>query len=334
MSREFFIKDTDYATENTVGVVKVGEGLKMKDGALATTGRSPYTYLSHAEYMELPEHHDDVLYWITNDEGKYSLVKNGIILQGNIIPLSKFWYDIQKKVRNGTIQDYYSVGDQLSVNYNGSEVMFDIVAFDVATPADSNYTHSMTLIPHDCLESLMFDNKEPKNSDSGRKNSGNNRYLHSNIRKWLNSNGEAGNWWIAQHTYDAAPDYADTKAGFMSYFDSDFLSFVGKTKIRTVKNTATDGGSYEDLSDEYFYLPSTTEVGLANENSIAEGALFPYFDSNAKRVKYYSGSTKYWWLRTPSASSSNYVRRVNTGGTLNYIFANSAYGIAPACNIV
>lgn len=322
------------ATEEKAGVVKVGRGLEMKDGVLVATGGTPYTYLSHTEYMELPERYDDVLYWVTNDEGKYSLIKNGVILQGNIITLSKFWYDIQKKVRNGTIQDYYSVGDQLSVNYNGSAVMFDIVAFDVATPADSNYTHSMTLIPHDCLESLMFDNLEPSNSNSDRKRYGNNRYLHSNIRKWLNSNGGAGNWWTAQHSADNAPDYAATKAGFMSYFDSDFLSVIGKTKIKVVKNTVTDGGGYEEISDDYFYLPSTTEVGLANENSIAEGTLFPYFDSDAKRIKYYSGSTKYWWLRTPDSGHTNYVRGVSTSGELGSDLAYRSHGIAPACNII
>ena len=212
--------------------------------------------------------------------------------------------------------------------------MFDIVAFDVATPADSNYTHSMTLIPHDCLESLMFDNKEPSNSNSDRRNYGNNRYLHSNIRKWLNSNGEAGNWWTAQHSADAAPDYATTKAGFMSYFDNDFLSVIGKTKIKVVKNKVTDGGGYEEISDDYFYLPSTTEVGLANENSIAEGTLFPYFDSNAKRIKYYSGSTKYWWLRTPDSGGAYGVRYVDTSGVLNGNNAYRSNGIAPACNII
>ena len=295
------------------------------------TSNSPYTYVTADEYMNLTEKDPDKVYWVLNPDFTHAVYNNEIFIEGTD---GMFWYDIQRKVRNGTIQDYYSVGDQLSVNYNGSAVMFDIVAFDVATPADSNYTHSMTLMPHDCLESLMFDNKEPSNSDSDRKKYGNNRYLYSNIRKWLNSNGEAGNWWTAQHSADAAPNYATTKAGFMSYFDSDFLSVIGKTKIKVVKNTVTDGGGYEEISDDYFYLPSTTEVGLANENSIAEGAPFPYFDSDAKRVKYYSGSTKYWWLRTPYSGNTINVCLVGTSGGLNYDNAYNAYGVAPACNII
>ena len=295
------------------------------------TSNSPYTYVTLDEYMNLTEIDPDKVYWVLNPDFTHAVYNNGIFIEGNDI---LFWCDIQKKVRNGTIQNYYSIGDQLPVNYNGSAVMFDIVAFDVAIPADSNYTHSMTLIPHDCLESLMFDNKEPSNSNSDRKNYGNNRYLYSNIRKWLNSNGEAGNWWTAQHSADAAPDYATTKAGFMSYFDSDFLSVIGKTKIKVVKNTDTDGGGYEEISDDYFYLPSETEVGLGNENNIAEGTPFPYFDSNEKRIKYYSGSLKYWWLRTPNSIYSSDVRGVRTSGGLNSYNAYIAYGVAPACNII
>ena len=180
---------------------------------------------------------------------------------------------------------------------------------------------------------MVLDNKEPNNSDSNRKSYGNNRYLYSNIRQWLNSSAAAGSWYSNQHSADAAPDYATTKAGFMSYFDSDFLAVIGKTKIKTVK-ASVDGGSYEEMADEYFYLPSTTEVGLANENNIAEGTLFPYFDSNDKRKKSYNGSTTYWWLRTPISGYSDSVRFVNTDGSLSSSGAYGSGGVAPACNII
>lgn len=340
MSRKFFINDTDYAMEDTAGVVKVGEGLSVSDeGVLSVSGgggqgRTPYIYMTAEDYFALNNFQVNLLYWVINSDGTHGIMKNKVCVEGTFKPIITTWEQIQKAVRKNLASQIYSIGDQLSVNYNGSAVMFDIVAFNVAIPADNNYTHSMTLIPHDCLDVLMFDNKEPNNSDSDRIKYGNNRYLHSNIRKWLNSNGEAGNWWTAQHSADAAPDYATTKAGFMSYFDSDFLSVIGKTKIKVVKNTVTDGGGYEEISDDYFYLPSTTEVGLANENSIAEGTLFPYFDSNAKRIKYYSGSTKYWWLRTPYSAHTRGAYYVSTSGGLGSQYVYSNYGVAPACNII
>ena len=246
------------------------------------------------------------------------------------------WQVIQKAVRNGTASALYPVGTQLEVTKGESTLVFDVVAHDIATPADTSKTHSMTLVLHDLLpDYMMFDNKEPNNPDSNRQNYGNNRYSVSNIRQWLNSSGAAGSWYTDQHAADAAPDYAATTAGFMSDIDSDFLEVIGKTKIRTAKNTVTDGGGYEDLSDEYFYLLSETEVGLGNENNIAEGIQFPYFSDNDKRKKAKSGgSNYYWWLRTPHSSHSYYVRDVSAGGTLYSYYAYLAYGIAPACNII
>jgi hypothetical protein len=246
------------------------------------------------------------------------------------------WQVIQRAVRNGTASSLYPVGTQLEVTKGESTLVFDVVAHDIATPADTSKSHSMTLVLHDLLpDYMMFDNKEPNNSDSNRQNYGNNRYSVSNIRQWLNSSGAAGSWYTDQHAADAAPDYAATTAGFMSDIDSDFLEVIGKTKIRTAKNTVTDGGGYEDLSDEYFYLLSKTEVGLGNENNIAEGVQFPYFSDNDKRKKAKTGdSNYYWWLRTPNSGYSYSVRRVDTSGTLYYDNACYSNGVAPACNII
>jgi hypothetical protein len=244
--------------------------------------------------------------------------------------------DIQQLVRDGNIRRYYSVGDQFIVNYNGSPMLWDIVAIDVATPADTTKTHSVTLMSHNRFyDDRVFDAPEPNNSDSNRKSYGNNRYAHSAIRQWLNSSANAGSWWTSQHEYDAAPDYATTVDGFMKGFDADFLAVLGLTKIKVVKNTVTDGGGYEELTDT-FYLPSKMEVGLGAENSIEEGVQFPYFTDNASRIKYREGTTSasYWWLRTPNSSYSNRVRGVGSSGALNNNNAYIAYGVAPACNII
>jgi hypothetical protein len=292
---------------------------------------SPYVYMSVNEYLEItPE--ADKLYWVINTEGKHGVYKNGGLVEGESVVSS--WALIQKAVRAGTFADNYSVGDQFTIKYNGNDTLWDIVAIDVTIPADTSKTHSVTLMPHDCLENLMFDNKEPNNSNSNRKNYGNNRYLYSNIRQWLNSSAAAGSWYTNRHSADAAPDYATTKPGFMSYFDSDFLAVIGKTKIKTAKNTVTDGGGYEEMEDEYFYLPSRTEVGLGNENNIAEGALFPYFNSNTKRVKNYGGSATYWYLRTPHSDHSSAVMIVNRDGYMGNYFSHDAVGINPVCNII
>ena len=191
-----------------------------------------------------------------------------------------------------------------------------------------------------------FDAKESGNSNSDRRSYGNNRYSVSNIDQWLNSAASA--WYSAQHSADAPPTSAncwnnhnpyDSEAGFLANFEADFRNAILDSTIRVAKNTVTDGGGYEDIVRKVFLL-SNTEVGLSNENSVAEGTLWSYFSSAARRQCYptaeavskstYTNSSLsassywYWWLRTPYAGDAYDARFVSTGGSLYY------YGVRPA----
>ncbi|OKZ68763.1 MAG: hypothetical protein BHV93_12125 [Clostridiales bacterium 52_15] len=198
-----------------------------------------------------------------------------------------------------------------------------------------------------------FDAKEPSNTNGDRRSYGNNRYSQSNIDQWLNS--QAASWYSARHSYDAPPSNAnvwnnyneyDTEAGFLSNFEADYRNAILDAVIRVAKNTVTDGGGYEDITRKVFLL-SNTEVGLSNENSVAEGALWSYFSSAARRQCYptaeavsnseYTNSSLnassywYWWLRTPYASYAYIARFVYTDGSLNNgdaYYGN--YGVRPA----
>ncbi|NMC35256.1 MAG: fibronectin type III domain-containing protein [Veillonellaceae bacterium] len=204
------------------------------------------------------------------------------------------------------------------------------------------------------IQLLPFDGKEGLNPDLSRQNYGNNRYSQSNIRQWLNSTATSG-WYSAQHTYDAPPSSSnvsvnayDTRAGFLAIFDATFVNAMLNTTLTVVKNTVTDGGGYETVTDKMF-LASTTEVGLANENSIAEGTKLALFTDDASRVAYctqeaidtstytYNPMTSQawpWWLRTPFSSEAFYVRDVRPTGSLagNDAF-NGTMGIRPLCNV-
>ena len=208
----------------------------------------------------------------------------------------------------------------------------------------------------DIITLKCFDAKEPNNSDSNRKNYGNNRYLYSNLLQWLNSDGAANAWYSAQHAADQKPDSSnvwaqsgtpvnpyDTEAGFLNNFSADLKAALQTVSKTTAKNTATDGGGYESVSSKVFLL-STTEVGLANENNVAEGSIYAYYNAdnqNSRRLKYltpgaegnYVGATSpwRWWLRTPYSGYSNFARYVDTGGSLNSGGAfNGSSGVSPA----
>lgn len=200
---------------------------------------------------------------------------------------------------------------------------------------------STTLQSRDILTLKAVDAKEPNNSDSNRKQYGNNRYKYSNILQWLNS--DKNSWYVAQHGADAPPTNGnvwsnyneyDQEAGFLSNLSANMKAALQTVNKVTVKHSV-DGGGTETVSGK-IHLLSTTEVGLANEGGTAEGSVYSYFsgsnNTNARRVAYptqpavnkseYTYSSlavnKGWhyWLRTPHASYSYRARNVHTGGSL------------------
>lgn len=218
--------------------------------------------------------------------------------------------------------------------------------------------NSTTLIANKILALRAFDAKEPNNTDANRQGYGNNKYSVSNIDQWLNSDAAAGEWYSARHEADQAPTEKTTHvsyntytedAGFLNGFSDGFKESLLDTELKVVLNTVTDGGSYEDIIRKMFFA-STTEVGLANENSIAEGSCLALFSDNNSRLAYpsaecvsdsdYSGSSfavekaYYWWLRTPHSSYSYSVRLVYSNGTLIDSLARIGNGgVRPLCNL-
>jgi len=219
-------------------------------------------------------------------------------------------------------------------------------------------TNAITLHAAEILDLRCFDAKEPSNSNSDRQGYGNNRYSVSNLDQWLNKDAAGGAWYSAAHSADQSPNsssvvYANTpyasRPGFLNGFTDDEKAAILSTTIRVVK-PSVDGGSYEDVVRKVF-LPSTTEVGLSNENSIAEGAAWGYYTSDIARIGYLTQqcfsntpsslkpSSKttawYWWLRTPYCFSYAYsARYVRADGSLNYYNAyRGDFGVRPALNL-
>ncbi len=218
--------------------------------------------------------------------------------------------------------------------YQGKEIIWKI--------ADKNHlgypSNSVTLVSDVILCEKAFDAKEPDNSNSSRQDYGNNRYKHSNIRQWLNKSGNS--WYEAQHSADEPPisdlvsqNPYDSEAGFLTEFTTEELNVILDTSLTVALNTITDGGGSETVIDKVFLL-SKTEVGLGNENDIAEGSQFPIFTDDNSRIAQHNGSNDYWWLRTPNAGSASNVRSVHSVGSLNYYNAdNGNHGVRPALNL-
>lgn len=246
-------------------------------------------------------------------------------------PLS--WAGIRDVVRRGRAQRYFAVGDVLTVATPRWTIEYEVTGFDQAEPADAALTHSMTLLPVRLVTNLQFDATEPGNPDANRAQYGCNRWDWSAIRQWLNSAAAPGEWWTAQHEYDAAPAYAATLAGFMADLPADFLSAVAPARLVTALPNADGGGSVETV--DRFWLPSRTEIFGVLNGGIAEGMqMTKYIDAtDANRIKYNAaGNSASWYLRSANTSQPHYVAFIERTGIFSTSFLVSRY-VLPACII-
>ena len=248
------------------------------------------------------------------------------------------WRGIQKIVRQGLASEFFEVGDEIATEYDGGEIIWQVIGIDVDTPADPSLTHSMTLQTKDCLHDIQFDAPEPNNPDGNRKTYGSNRYTHSAVKQWLNSDESKFNW-QSQHQHDAKPTSAldlYDGAGFLHRLDPELVEVLGPVKKKVAKNTVTDGGGQEEFNAEVFLL-SQLEVDLGTEGTTTGEFVYPFYDGkgNANRIKNLNDSPRIWWLRSPYVSYSDGVRCVSTGGPLgNGGYARNSHGLSPACTIV
>ncbi|MCI2105392.1 MAG: DUF6273 domain-containing protein [Intestinimonas sp.] len=180
-------------------------------------------------------------------------------------------------------------------------------------------------------------------NDGNRLRWGSNNWLQSAIRQWLNSDAESG-WWTPGNPYDRPQ--SSPADGFLHGIDEDLLACVGKVRLRTGVNPADHEGTYGySDNEERIFLPSRTEMGLGNYNSVMETPVaadgtaatdtLPLFTGDADRIKYLNGVARYWWLRSPYPYASNVSNTYSASldGTLSYSGAWNAYGAVPACVI-
>lgn len=210
------------------------------------------------------------------------------------------------------------------------------------------------LVTERIISLKCFDAKEPSNSNSDRRNYGNNRAAVANLLQWLNSAARAGQWYSAQHSADAPPNNAnvwsnynkyEAEAGFLNGFEQDFRDALLDDTI-TVAKSSNDGGGSEQITRKVRLL-TRTEVFGDTENGTAEGTQWPIFTDNNSRLAYptaeavskseYKTSSLssshpwWWWLLTPNAGRADYVRSVNSDGSLSYSGAWYGHrGVRPA----
>lgn len=233
----------------------------------------------------------------------------------------------------------------VNTKYNGA-----VIRFKIGRQAPDR----VGLVTERIISLKCFDAKEPSNSNSDRRNYGNNRAAVANLLQWMNSAAGAGQWYSAQHSADAPPNNAnvwsnyneyEAEAGFLNGFEQDFRDALLDDTI-TVAKSSTDGGGSEQITRKVRLL-TRTEVFGDTENGTAEGTQWPIFTDNNSRLAYptaeavskseyktsslSSSQPWWWWLLTPNAGHAHGVRYVYSGGGLGWrIACYGDGGVRPA----
>ena len=115
----------------------------------------------------------------------------------------------------------------------------------------------------------------------------------------------------------------------------------GSVDLTTARNTVfeadgTTGGSY--TTRDRFFLPSMAEVGLGNNDTLAEGGVMEFFNgaTDTDRIKpdiAAPTTARYWWLRSPYPLSGGNVCLVTPSGALSNYSAHTGHAVAAACVI-
>ena len=236
-----------------------------------------------------------------------------------------------------------------------------VITWRVADQGHEGYPAGCTTLISDRIIQIMCaDAAEPENENSNRVTWGNNRYIHSNLHQWLNSDAPAGQWYSPQHQYDAPPTSEHTLngrnpydqwAGFLAMLPRSFAEALLDTPIRVQPTDYDTPGGFEVVAAKV-YLPGTTEVGGDPDSILGiEGPKLALFGDDQSRLAYpteaavkssnytnndlIAGNAWNWWMRTPMHESSYWYRIVQaTGkvGTTQYAY-HGGVGIRPLCNL-
>lgn len=170
-----------------------------------------------------------------------------------------------------------------------------------------------------------------------------NRWKTSALRQYLNSDKDAGQWWVQQDDWDIAPDQLTTKAGFLTGLPEDLKSILKETKIITYANTVNDGGEMDITFDKVF-IPSLEEI-YANPQIKGEGGAHEYYRRKAgtssplsqygtypQMITYaVENHTSPQGVRLRSATRGSAIStwRVSSSGNVGYNNASYAYRFSP-----
>ncbi len=229
------------------------------------------------------------------------------------------------------IEDYWNVGDTRKMHLS---------AMSSGTGAsESHVEQDMTMViigfNHDDL-------KEPINGI-------NKSAITLQCKEVLGNNGSA-EWvyiWgsststVSDSNYSKNPRRTWLNDTFVNSLPSAIQPLVKTVIKKNINDHSSSPSAGPDTEDKAFLTSYPEMFGSASYSNykgsvMLEGEQYPYYNSNAKRTKFWnkngvaSGNNSYYWLRSPSSYNSYSWIDVHSDGSASNRNSNDSYGLAPA----
>ena len=256
--------------------------------------------------------------------------------------------DLHSMAANGDVLDHFGLGSEMLVpvrylfgDTNGviTECPFRLATVQQFALQNGTSFTGVGLEAKYALptSSLAFDGAEPDNIVSDdRKTHGNNRWLYSAVRQWMNKTGT--NWWSSQYEYDGAPSHVSGWTSAHALLDCFPSTFIDNLQsVRTVTKTHSMDGGGNDITYDKFFLLSTKEYGFTDNTAVDdEGSVWGLFDGAEATVRGHQNISKTTsgapvWVRTAPADYQGDSYFLIAKGTLTFTGSSSMVRTAPAC---
>ena len=262
------------------------------------------------------------------------------------------WDDISRIAAAGKAANYFAVGDRKAVAVSGTVGTQSISGTYYAYIIGIAHNGASNTIDFGTFKTALSGGTDICLIDSKYDSSSTDGTKYFNMNHSANTN--AGGWKGCDLRYDVlgstnTNDGNATTTTATSPVSSTLMAALPSElravmKPMTIYTDNTGGGTdtASNVTSSVDYLPPLAEFEIFGTRSYANSAeqnyqkQYAYYSAGNSKVKYRhssTGSTAYWWERSPYYNNSNYFCFVYTSGIATHAAAGYAHGLAPAFRV-
>ena len=201
------------------------------------------------------------------------------------------WRKINLISKKGKAKEYFNVGDEKELQIGSETYHVQILGFAHDDKSDGTGKAGITV----GLKEIM--------TTTSKMNSTN-----TNVGGWEDSKMRT---YLNDTVYNSLPQEV-------------------KDIIKPVNKKTSEGNYSTNItttSDKLFLLSEVEIFGSTTWSASGEGSQYQYFADGGSKIKYQTGSSNYWWERSPNVGYTYYFCSVSDYGGASGSNANNAFGV-------